>query len=765
MRSARISAFILAALLLLSGCSRIVPKTPGGTGTPGQNAVETDPAQPQPAETEPPETEPVETTPPETEPPETELPETEPAETEPAETEPPETIPPETEPPETEPPETEPPETEPPLPENTTVYTREEFFEPYGDDLYRLAVGFVPHEVSGISNGKLLMARGDMEDMTRESLALVDLENCAVTTGEYVCPDSEGEAWNYEEHGYRAYQNIEHYVLSGVPVIYENTGFRFTTYTNGLSEPRVIEAAEYRADFFIQLTDSDLISAEAPAGGSFKLVHAEEDGNLTFSEFTVDLPFEETYTASVLSPIGDDRFLTVIYDETGWEVAAYAICCLDGSFQIFGEPGHWLSYVTAGDRLLFYEWSGSTAEIYSADMPNAKLTFECPEDSYPLRPTGNARWLYFERYEGEGEGVTLFRYDPLTGSCVGSIYVPAESVAYSYLYGTVEYGDTLIFMRPGNDDDDVMLAWQPENAAVTEPGVFSTLLKQIPQGGGYSPLVSDLYEKYGISVYVGEEAVRYFPDYAVLPVTDEKQITTALEALSHYFSTMPDGFVREVAECFSSLDICLTGKIIPQSGNRDAISDAAAFTNNIDGLEYAVFDITLGDFEVTAAHEFFHILESAVYTKAWDAYGNYVDHEGFARWEMLNPDGFDYHWVYTDESGATHTSGEQTGQNWYPGADPDGVYFVDGYSMTYPSEDRARVFENISTKFGDDLPGYFAGIHMKLKAAYLAVCIRDAFDSITDDVHPVWEIAPEYDLKYFHDNYDLDAFWAQFAAG
>ena len=231
---------------------------------------------------------------------------------------------------------------------------------------------------------------------------------------------------------------------------------------------------------------------------------------------------------------------------------------------------------------------------------------------------------------------------------------------------------------------------------------------------------------------------------------------------------MPEGFVREVAECFSSLDLCLTGKIIPESGNRDAISDAAAFVNEIDGLGYGVFDITQSGMKKTVAHEFFHIIENAINRKAWDEEGNYTEYENFARWLLLNPEGFDYHWIYTDEEGMTLVSADNTGENWSPGESADEIYFVDGYSTTYPHEDRARIFENISTAaagIGDELPGYFAGIHMKLKAAYLAACIRDAFDSIGEDAHPVWEIAPEYDLQYFRDNYDPAAYSEEWAKG
>ena len=96
------------------------------------------------------------------------------------------------------------------------------------------------------------------------------------------------------------------------------------------------------------------------------------------------------------------------------------------------------------------------------------------------------------------------------------------------------------------------------------------------------------------------------------------------------------------------------------------------------------------------------------------------------------------------------------------GDDLDGIYFLDGDSTTYPTEDRARIFENLATFAPEARPEAFKGKNMQLKAAYLCAALRDAYDSIAAAEDVFWEqgLDPEYTLDYFRANYDLEAYWS-----
>ena len=61
------------------------------------------------------------------------------------------------------------------------------------------------------------------------------------------------------------------------------------------------------------------------------------------------------------------------------------------------------------------------------------------------------------------------------------------------------------------------------------------------------------------------------------------------------------------------------------------------------------------------------------------------------------------------------------------GEDCANSYFVDTYSMTYPSEDRAKIWENIMS---DEKYVYWEKTpHLTAKLNYYAECIRQNFDS------------------------------------
>ena len=211
-------------------------------------------------------------------------------------------------------------------------------------------------------------------------------------------------------------------------------------------------------------------------------------------------------------------------------------------------------------------------------------------------------------------------------------------------------------------------------------------------------------------------------------------------------------------EQYSAFDICLVGRIIPDTANRNSIGDAAAFTVETGGIELIVVDIFSTNLNKTISHEFFHVIENTVMNIAVsDPAYYYVDN--FERWHMLNPQDFEYRWIYTEEDGTTvDSTSEYLSTSWAEGRE-DEIYFVDGYSTTYPSEDRARIFEYIASYPQDQLPKWF-GKNMKLKAEYLCACIREVFaDGNWDNVY--WEqmLDPEHDLQYFRDNYDITAYW------
>ena len=90
-----------------------------------------------------------------------------------------------------------------------------------------------------------------------------------------------------------------------------------------------------------------------------------------------------------------------------------------------------------------------------------------------------------------------------------------------------------------------------------------------------------------------------------------------------------------------------------------------------------VIDINQPNISELLCHELIHNTEFALNKKSKDI---------FNEWNKYNPEDFSYNNSYTKEYIYNYTINEENKEN---------IYFIDKYSHTYPTEDRARIFENI----------------------------------------------------------------------
>ncbi|MBQ3707136.1 MAG: hypothetical protein II889_04415 [Clostridia bacterium] len=679
----------------------------------------------------------------ETETPETEIPETEIPETEAPETEPPETEIPETEIPETEAPETEPPE--PALPDNVRVYAEEEFYTPLTEDVRAICLPFMPETVSNIENGYVLVG-STWEDPLCADLALVDLETRTVTVGRY---DFEyGDEEDYYGYGFLLF------LMDGRPVIFDCGRHALCALDETLCTGTLTPLPD-DSIYGATLLAPDRLAFSGGLTG-FRDAVLAEDGTFSFHALPVSLP-DRCDEIDISAALSDDLLLVSCYSSETYDSCCGVYSLTDGSVTLFNGPGYNLS--VCGGYLIESDYTKAEVRLYDPARPEACLSIAVPEACYLSWPDPDSSHLYF--LNDTEDHISIFRFDPDSGLRVDAVSLPVPEDSYAYVYGVRDWnGDAYFFYE--REGVSSFCRWEAD-----EEGDGRIGFDLLERDGGEQEnqaLIEALYEEYGVTVYTGTDAVRYMVGYAVLPETDESLIHRALEELGAFFAHLPEGFMKEVVSYYSSLDICLTGRIIPERDNRNSISDATAFTTETNGIELAVFDINQSGIDKTVAHEFMHVFENTVYHIGWER-----DLEEFSRWSMFNPDDFEYRYVYTDEDGNTYNWDDNglNGQYWEEGSDPDGIYFVDGYSMTYPTEDMARIFENLATAWKYDLPGYFAGEPIQRKAAYLAACLREAFSSIGDETVCVWEetLNPDYTLDYFRENYDLEAWLEEHAVG
>ncbi len=112
-------------------------------------------------------------------------------------------------------------------------------------------------------------------------------------------------------------------------------------------------------------------------------------------------------------------------------------------------------------------------------------------------------------------------------------------------------------------------------------------------------------------------------------------------------------------------------------------------------------------------------------------------------WSAMNPEDFDYYDAYVDENGTSYEfSGSTTYTTWddpaYEGQ-VDTIYFVDPYSTTYPTEDRARLMEYLLMDPESYVPSLYESVHVQEKLAYYFQCIRQIFDTTGWPEETLWE--------------------------
>ena len=127
--------------------------------------------------------------------------------------------------------------------------------------------------------------------------------------------------------------------------------------------------------------------------------------------------------------------------------------------------------------------------------------------------------------------------------------------------------------------------------------------------------------------------------------------------------------------------------------------------------------------ETTFNHELSHSIEDKIY----DTYGMNDDYcLDDDKWNELNPSASNKDSVYTYNYNKLGYEDCFKYSADYSGTNKE-TYFVDSYSMTYPTEDRAKLFEEIMTNaYGIDID---KAPHLKEKMKYYATCIRTAFDT------------------------------------
>ncbi len=191
-----------------------------------------------------------------------------------------------------------------------------------------------------------------------------------------------------------------------------------------------------------------------------------------------------------------------------------------------------------------------------------------------------------------------------------------------------------------------------------------------------------------------------------------------MDILDEELSKYPEGFVGQIGYGnYDTIHFYIAADLIGISS--ETLNTAGGFQLEIGNESVIVVDFTYFTVaRTTIHHELGHCIDDTL------TYNGYMDEN---IWNSYNPLSVTGGSIYTDTYDLYGNYGDEIYAYGSNGEDCANSYFVDTYSMTYPSEDRAKIWENIMS---DEKYVYWEKTpHLTAKLNYYAECIRQNFDS------------------------------------
>lgn len=267
---------------------------------------------------------------------------------------------------------------------------------------------------------------------------------------------------------------------------------------------------------------------------------------------------------------------------------------------------------------------------------------------------------------------------------------------------------------------DTLISWYYPNCPVDDDNVYRRprSTAQNPDTFGLEACgktAAQMSEAYGVDIRIWEDATADEPwDYDLIPEYQVPLIQSRLEILGKALARFPAGFLETVASG-EKIRICLVRSI--EGSAENGTLDSAVGIQYWDSRNVPTIALSMDEkMEQSFYHELFHIIDSRVMSKC----------SLYDTWDTLNPKGFSYDYDYI-----ANQSRED-----YQLTEGDRRAFIDIYSMSYPKEDRARIFEHAMLNYQEDT---FASDIMQSKLSRLCAGIRKGFGfTKSTDIFP-WE--------------------------
>lgn len=454
------------------------------------------------------------------------------------------------------------------------------------------------------------------------------------------------------------------------------------------------------------------------------------------------LQLDSAYTAYTLDGMLEEKQILLLsaYDEDGNDVALYY--SVETKEMESGGNGRY-NRLVSGNSILFWAYDNNIIKWVDTDHNRVVTSFalESKEETGEILYDDAGRLFMTNTYTDDSYAASVIRiYDKEQQEQVGQLQMDTKTDSFQLLtLNSAESDYAMLLCHSGQDAEaeqkGTLLLWQYK-AAIEQytPSDTDQISNYYAIGGDAvenNKKVRKIEKDYGIKLYLRNEAVCFFPDFAVTPTSDEQAIDTALKTLDEICDVLGKEFFEEFTYGdVKGLEIYFCGTLI--QGAEEGTSMPVAFALQWDNKQILVVDITQDSESIrnSICHEIWHAIESKIDYLAENGTANGFDAQ---QWEKLNPKDFTYFDSYVMEDGSdvsTQTSPEYTPET-------AEVYFVDGYSKSYIGEDRARIFENfIWVRNASELPEVCKNPHIQEKAAYMFEVLQDSFPNVKAFANP-----------------------------
>ena len=186
--------------------------------------------------------------------------------------------------------------------------------------------------------------------------------------------------------------------------------------------------------------------------------------------------------------------------------------------------------------------------------------------------------------------------------------------------------------------------------------------------------VLELEDKFHIDIVYKDQVKIKNGTFKTTVMNNNYIIVTTLDILEEILNKFNVEFFDKFREKGNKgIVIYLSGQIIPMEG-ADTTSYPSGYTLTKDDEYGAVVDANGWGLKSTLCHELMHNIEFKMNSNIYD------------KWFKINPKKFEYQYTYKIDASSKYTISEE---------DKNNVYFFDYYAKSYPTEDIARIFENI----------------------------------------------------------------------